>query len=296
MLAIVIPFYKLQFFEKTLISLNEQTCKDFNLYIGDDASPQDPGHLIEEYQKKFNICYKIFNENLGHNDLVSHWQRCVELLRNEQWVMILGDDDVLEKSCVEHFYRDLPCINENNFDVVRFSSVIINDIDRKISKINYNPRTEDVKSFLIKKISGNSRSSLSEHIFSRKSLNKYGFKSFPLAWHSDDFALLQFSENGKIFSINTSRVFIRKSELNISSDKSLHTIKNKASFNYYYSLLTYKTDIFDENQYKIILSALEQTTLNHRRNTRLLSRLIFIYLQQFRFKRLFGFTLLFIKK
>ena len=42
MLAIIIPYFKLLFFEETLQSLAIQTDKRFKVYIGDDASPEDP--------------------------------------------------------------------------------------------------------------------------------------------------------------------------------------------------------------------------------------------------------------
>lgn len=41
MLAIVIPYYKITFFEDTLESLAHQTDKRFKVYIGDDASPKN---------------------------------------------------------------------------------------------------------------------------------------------------------------------------------------------------------------------------------------------------------------
>jgi hypothetical protein len=40
MLAIIIPYYKLCFFEENLQSLAAQTDKRFKVYIGDDASPE----------------------------------------------------------------------------------------------------------------------------------------------------------------------------------------------------------------------------------------------------------------
>ena len=46
MLAIVIPYYKIIFFEKTLESLAQQTDKRFRVYIGDDASPDSPEKLF----------------------------------------------------------------------------------------------------------------------------------------------------------------------------------------------------------------------------------------------------------
>jgi len=55
MLAIVIPYYKLTFFEATLQSLADQTDKRFKVYIGDDASPENPSRLLERYQGKFDF-------------------------------------------------------------------------------------------------------------------------------------------------------------------------------------------------------------------------------------------------
>jgi glycosyltransferase involved in cell wall biosynthesis len=55
LLAIIIPYYKLTFFEDTLQSLAEQTCPDFKVYIGDDASPENPSELLEKYQGKFDF-------------------------------------------------------------------------------------------------------------------------------------------------------------------------------------------------------------------------------------------------
>ena len=40
-LAIVIPAYKVDFFETVLFSLAQQTCKDFTVYIGEDCSRDD---------------------------------------------------------------------------------------------------------------------------------------------------------------------------------------------------------------------------------------------------------------
>jgi hypothetical protein len=49
MLAIIIPYYKLTYFEATLQSLANQSDKRFKVYIGDDASPEDCKHLISNF-------------------------------------------------------------------------------------------------------------------------------------------------------------------------------------------------------------------------------------------------------
>ena len=79
MLAIVIPYYKLIFFEETLKSLSEQTNKRFRVFIGNDASPEDPSLLLEEYKDKIDFVYQIFEENLGGISLVKHWERLLSI-------------------------------------------------------------------------------------------------------------------------------------------------------------------------------------------------------------------------
>ena len=98
MLAIVIPYYKLTFFEATLQSLADQTDKRFMVYIGDDASLESPDDLLEKYQQKFDFEYYRFEENLGGTSLVKQWERCIAMTKDEEWVMILGDG-ALFKSC-----------------------------------------------------------------------------------------------------------------------------------------------------------------------------------------------------
>tara|TARA_B110000240_G_scaffold195891_1_gene246534 strand:+ start:1600 stop:2013 length:414 start_codon:yes stop_codon:yes gene_type:complete len=77
-LAIVIPYYKITFFEETIASLANQTNKNFKVYIGNDASPECPEALIEQYKDKFNFIYKKFETNLGSTSLVKQWERCID--------------------------------------------------------------------------------------------------------------------------------------------------------------------------------------------------------------------------
>ncbi len=100
MLAIVIPYFKLIFFEETLQSLANQTDNRFKVYIGDDASPENPSDLLEKYQGQFDFGYHKFKENLGGVSLVKQWERCIALSQKEEWIMILGDDDLLDHSIV----------------------------------------------------------------------------------------------------------------------------------------------------------------------------------------------------
>ena len=55
MLAIVIPYFKKKYFETTLESLAIQTEKKFKVYIGDDASTEDPTALLKKVEGQFDF-------------------------------------------------------------------------------------------------------------------------------------------------------------------------------------------------------------------------------------------------
>jgi len=127
-LAIVIPAYKIDYLDKTLLSIAKQTCNEFTVYIGDDASPHHLPGIIDKYRDKFRIIYKQFDENLGRNDLVSHWERCIDLVGDENWIWLFSDDDIMEQTCVEEFYNTLQ--ESSDFDLFHFNVRQIDENDK----------------------------------------------------------------------------------------------------------------------------------------------------------------------
>jgi len=216
MFAIVIPFYKITFFEETLESLATQTDKRFKVYIGDDASPDNPLDLLEKYKGKFDFFYHRFEDNLGGTSLTQQWERCIALSSNEEWIMILGDDDVLEYNCISEFHANLSEIVNANCNVIRFTTVVINKNSIVVSPDYKHPQLEKSTDFLYRRFTNKTRSSLSEYVFNKAVYNKYGFYNYDLAWYADDRAWLEFSEFKNIYTINTATVRFRLSDENIS--------------------------------------------------------------------------------
>lgn len=76
MLAIIIPYYKLIFFEATLQSLVNQTDQRFRVYIGDDASPEDCTFLLGKYKGQF-YCHQFMANKQKHQRIdVKKQQKC----------------------------------------------------------------------------------------------------------------------------------------------------------------------------------------------------------------------------
>ena len=105
-------------------SIASQTCKDFTLYIGDDCSPNNIGEIVDKYEDKINIIYKRFDTNLGGKDLVAQWERCIDMTQNEEWIWLFSDDDMMDKNCVEEFYKTIE--DNKDCDIFHFDINVIN--------------------------------------------------------------------------------------------------------------------------------------------------------------------------
>ena len=239
LLAIVIPYYKPDFFEETLKSVASQTDKRFTLYIGNDASPDDPFPLIEKYFPDGNYHYFDYKENLGGKNLAMQWERILENVK-EEWFQILGDDDVISENFVEEFYKNGDKLSKVNF--IKSKSVITDE-----NGIVFYAKSETIKSgyysvfdFFIKKLQGKINSSLSEHIFRNSAFQKYRFKKYPLAWHSDDFFLLSLSaEKPEFYFLAETTVFVKETQKSISGSDENFELKKQAQKQFHTDLLIY---------------------------------------------------------
>lgn len=252
MVAIIIPYFKLTFFEATLQSLANQTDKRFKVYIGNDDSPEDPTLLLQNFKEKFDFEYTKFETNLGRISLTKQWERCIELCGNEQWIMILGDDDVLSDSVVENWYKNKAEFNSKT-NIVRFASILVDENSNSTSSKYCHPKWEIATDSFYRKFLGDSRSSLSEHIFLKEAYERNGFYNYQLAWNSDDRAWLEFSEDKPIYTINESIVYIRISKINISGKSDNYLIKNKSLLEFYKFLISKKLSHYSPQQRTNIL-------------------------------------------
>lgn len=278
MLAIVIPYYKITFFEETLKSISRQSDKRFKVYIGNDASSENPNDLLEKYIGQFDFVYHHFETNLGGVSLVKQWNRCLGMIEGQEWVMFLGDDDLLEENVVSEFYSNL---NEINFatNVVRYSTCKIDSVGSLISPQYVHPKIEYSIDFFFRNV----RSSLSEYIFRKTKIREIGFKDFPLAWQSDVLAVLEFSDFKNVYSINDAKVFIRITDLSISGKQDNLKLKYKAVFDFYYYLITYRLNYFNSAQKDKLYTQINKSYLNDKKNIAYFLKLSNFYLSKFLF-------------
>ncbi len=215
-LAIVIPAYKSEFLDQALKSLSEQTCKLFKVYIGNDQSPYNIDEIVEKYSNTLELHYKIFDTNLGGKDLVEQWERCIQLVGNEEWVWLFSDDDEMEADCVSNFYQ---CLKEfPDYDLYHFNLRKINEKSEFIGVESVFPEHITIEQLLLGRLHRSLQTTVVEYIFRKsKYLEVDGFQKFDLAWGSDDATWMKIAGDKGIRTISNGFVHWRRSSLNISS-------------------------------------------------------------------------------
>ncbi len=230
-LAIIIPAYKSIFFKKALDSIANQTCLDFTLYIGNDNSPENLYSIVKEYESSLEIKYKHFDENFGGVNLVSHWERCIDLVQNEEWIWLFSDDDTMEERCVEKFYEYIK-VNKT-VNLLHFDINIINENGILLSKSENFPKNMPVETFFAKRVRAEIDSAVVEYIIRKEDFKRAGnFKNYDLAWSSDDATWIRLARENGIVTIPNTKVNWRQSGSNISSmsnDKKIAIRKLKSN-------------------------------------------------------------------
>lgn len=226
-LAIVIPYYNIKYFEQTLQSVANQSNKNFRLYIGNDASNDNPLPLIKKYFKDTDYLYYDYKENFGGKNLAFQWERILENIQ-EEWFQILGDDDIISVNFVDEFYQCLLKVKSQDISAIKFLHNWVNEENKTLEIFDYKTENINAVDFFIKKYRNQVKSSLSENIFETKKLRKYGFAKIPLAWGSDDLALLCFSDYKDFFYNRKSVVKVRISDSSISGSQNISAQKKIA--------------------------------------------------------------------
>ena len=223
-LAIIIPAYKIDFFDDTLKSLAAQTCKDFTVYVGDDCSPNDFKGLVDKYEDKMDIIYHRFTENLGGKDLVGHWTRCVALTKDEPWLWLFSDDDVMDERCVDSFFRE-----NKDYDLYHFNVNVIDSNGEVIREVKPFPTITSSESFYKAKVGSKIESFVVEYIFSRHSYEEIGgFVHFDMAWGSDIATWVSIGKKKGIKTIPDSVIYWRQSDKNITPNRNNEIVFRKA--------------------------------------------------------------------
>lgn len=231
-LAIVIPYFKPNFFKETLESLSQQTDQNFHIYIGNDASATDPLPIIENILPENRYSYFNYDENKGGQNPALQWERILENVK-EDFFMILGDDDYISDNLVRSFYHNYEDIEKQKINVIKFSQQNVTENGEPMNPFTTGATYLSAEEYLEQTIVAYKRSSLSEYIFRRSAYLTIGFVHLPFAWGTDNLAVFTFAKESPILFIENAKVFVRMSTANISGKKELQPEKQKALYQYH---------------------------------------------------------------
>ncbi len=229
--SFILPVYKRRFLKEAIDSILAQTCRDFELVVVDDKSPEGVYEVIKEYawEKDFEalpdggrmwsidgipVRYYQNAENIGGKDLVDAWNHAVEYATGE-WCVLASDDDVYDARYLEEMV--LLAQKYPSVDVIHCR---IAAIDEK-GKIKWlgPPRAEYETALEMMYHCGILRYAqrIPDMMFRLAALEKIGgYVWSPKAWFSDHETAIQLSfPNGAACSRNL-LFFWRESSSNIS--------------------------------------------------------------------------------
>ena len=231
-IAIIIPAYKKTYLADVFNSLIKQQLHDCSIYVFDDNSPYNVKDTVDEYKDILPLIYHRFEENLGGHDLTSHWNRCIDSIREAEWIWLFSDDDIMCEGCFEATYQAICTCNEN-FNILHINGDIVdNEMNRiQIKTSPYFPEYLTPAEYIERIISNRDNSWGINYIVRYKTIkNMGGFVGFDLAWNSDRASWLKFSTPYGIKTVPNAKVLWRYSGENITALKKDITIQRRKAF------------------------------------------------------------------
>lgn len=190
----LVPSYKASFLEEALVSIKNQTFRDFKVLVSDDCSPENLKPIYDKVcgdDSRFS--FRRNEENMGGKSLVSHWNMLVDMCDTEYLIMA-SDDDVYEPKFLEEI-NDLT-IKYPQVDVLRARARRV--VDGKLERSDYN--LDELMSFAqFASTFGDLPivSCLANYVFHTKRLQEIGrFPDFPAAAKSDSATAMYMAVNG----------------------------------------------------------------------------------------------------
>lgn len=211
--SFVLPAYKATFLRESIDSILNQTYKDFELIIVNDASPEDLTSIVNSYSDK-RIQYYINEKNVGGTDLVAQWNHCITYATGE-YLILASDDDVYHLDYLEKMNVLVNKYPEVNVFRPRVQS--INSLGTIIDTKDLLPEFISQIDLIYLRSTGKISGGIPFYLFKRNELvENRGFINFPTAWFSDDATVIRLAKNGIVTHPEVLFSF-RYSDINISN-------------------------------------------------------------------------------
>lgn len=226
MFSIGLPAYKSKFLKQAIDSILNQSYKDFELIIVNDASPENVKDIVNSFNDN-RIKYYENEFNYGKISVVKSWNKCLEYATGEYFI-IFSDDDICDKQYLEEMRKLTLKYPETNLFHCRLAT--IDESNKILNVASICPEYERDFDFIWHRFKGIRLQAAPDFVIKTSELRKIGgFIDLPLAWGSDDLTWFKLAINKGVGYTYKVLVFWRQSEINISRigcvDKRIEAIK-----------------------------------------------------------------------
>lgn len=233
--SFILPAYKAAFLKQSIDSILSQTFSEFELVIINDASPEGLDSIVNSY-KDPRIKYYKNQDNIGGKDLVAQWNHCLGYA-NSEYIILASDDDVYMPTYLEEMdalVDKYPAVNifrprvqhiDAEGNIIGVEAVLMEYVE----PIEYHYYW--LKEWIFRGIPF--------YVFRLSALKDVGgFRSYPLAWCSDDDIVMRLLSGGLVASRKILFSFRLSGESITSRKSSMNDVrlKSKAIYNYYLEL------------------------------------------------------------
>lgn len=231
LVTIAIPAYKGRYLKQAIDSALAQTCRDIELVIVDDRSPDHLADIIAGYDDT-RIRYFVNERNIGSRDPAANWNKCLEYARGE-FFALLCDDDLYEPGFVEELLA--LAAGYPGCAVFRARAKVIGAGGETVDLYPSSPVHETAHDYLWHLLGGFRRQSISEFLVRTETMRSTGgYVSFPRAWCADSASVLRFAGRGGIASTDRILASFRMSGCNISSQTAQDACEKMQAYRLYY--------------------------------------------------------------
>lgn len=261
--SILIPAYKSRFLKDTIESCIRQSYTNLELIIVDDASPEDLESIVHPYLTDQRVMYYRNEKNCGAEHVVDNWNICLAHCTGD-WVICMGDDDMLMTNCLEEYAKAIATHSE--VDALHARVRLIDEKGQLISILSDRADYESAYSCIIHRLEGR-RQYIGDFCYRTERLRKEGgYYNLPFAWGSDDITSYICASPNGICNINTPTFCYRMNRYTISNsgneEKKLIALALVRDWLYGYVEKQRPTSELEQDELKKIKNLVERSFIN----------------------------------
>lgn len=229
LVSIAIPAYKSAFLAEAIQSALGQDYSHLELVVVDDCSPDNLAGIVRSFDDP-RIRYVRNDVNLGRESVADNWNKCLDLVRGEYFVL-LCDDDVLLPNMVSSMLALAKSHPECGMfhagrTVLKKSGEQIND--------DCWPEEENAEDFINAKFEGKRKHTITEFFYKTDYIRSEKYAVYPVGYYSDDVTILKLCmRQGKMISSDKPHVIFRESDIHITGNNKYAEGKIRAFIQYY---------------------------------------------------------------